>query len=30
MRCYLAWVPPSMTVLARLMKDGARLQAVQP
>ena len=24
-----AWVPPSVTVLARLMKDGARLQAVQ-
>ena len=26
---HLAWVPPSVTVLARLMKDGARLQAVQ-
>lgn len=26
---HLAWVPSSMTVLARLMKDGARLQAVQ-
>jgi len=26
---HLAWVPPSMTVLARLMKDGARLQAVR-
>ena len=25
---HLAWVPSSMTVLARLMKDGARLQAV--
>lgn len=24
---YLAWMPPSMTVLARLMRDGARLQA---
>lgn len=23
----LAWMPPSMTVLARLMRDGARLQA---
>ena len=26
---WLAWTPPSMTVLARLMNDGARLQAAQ-
>ncbi|MGK5025122.1 FAD-dependent 5-carboxymethylaminomethyl-2-thiouridine(34) oxidoreductase MnmC [Janthinobacterium sp. RB2R34] len=25
----LAWVPPSMAVLARLMSDGARMQALQ-
>lgn len=26
---WLAWTPPSMAVLARLMNDGARLQAAQ-